>query len=431
MLFGIATSRTPASVARLLSSIAVCGGTALALVVPWALAVERGEGLLAYTQLRANKYEVPMSYTTLWRGNPFRELLPDPPPTPRSGVVAFRWQGHTSAAQRADFEQRLGLRELSPDTETGRVRYSAPNLFDVRLLELDPFISDGAGFKWDRLHDITARVPSSTNAILWLAQVSVFVPLALLISAAIDGGRAWRRSAAVPMHVYQLTLAAIYLLIVNLALLRELSYTATTAPLTAGVSTWFIASRTRVRDSIDSNIAWQMVRRGLAIIILLLSTYAAAVWVRQAPIFAPRHLRDAMRSAYAQLIASPPAAAEDSYLRECTPPGNHLFVTGSTPFDTVYFAERPVAAGHLYWHSNWGAGTVYETKSLMLLQQQSVPFAISNRDPVLDDLKAYPKIRAYIERYYIEVQGTHGRILRDTRRTSVRSWGDGALPCFR
>jgi len=49
---------------------------------------------------------------------------------------------------------------------------------------------------------------------------------------------------------------------------------------------------------------------------------------------------------------------------------------------------------------------------------------------VLEDLKAYPHIRAYIQANYAELEGSFGRLLIDRRRTPVRAFGALGLPCF-
>lgn len=108
-----------------------------------------------------------------------------------------------------------------------------------------------------------------------------------------------------------------------------------------------------------------------------------------------------------------------------------LLVTRSTPFHVSYYAQRPVAGGHLYWHSAGGADPAREEQSLALLQRQSVPIAVSTHDPVMDDFTMYPRIRGYLERHYVEVPGSRGRVLVDTRRQPTGFFDPLGFPCFR
>jgi hypothetical protein len=67
---------------------------------------------------------------------------------------------------------------------------------------------------------------------------------------------------------------------------------------------------------------------------------------------------------------------------------------------------------------------------LALLQSQSVPFAFSTHDPVLEDLKRYPIIREYVLKHYVDLDGTGGLVLVDTRRQPTGRFGRLGFPCF-
>jgi hypothetical protein len=73
---------------------------------------------------------------------------------------------------------------------------------------------------------------------------------------------------------------------------------------------------------------------------------------------------------------------------------------------------------------------VRQRQLLTMLEQQSVPFAFSTHDPLLEDLKRYPLIREYILRHYVEVEGTDGLLLVDARRMPTSRFGRLGLPCF-
>jgi hypothetical protein len=119
------------------------------------------------------------------------------------------------------------------------------------------------------------------------------------------------------------------------------------------------------------------------------------------------------------------------YMHDCTRDGDHIFVTGSTPYQVAYYTERPVAGGQLEWHQGWLSDPPHERQSLMLLRTQSVPFAFSTHDPVLDDLRPYPDIRRYFQENYVSLEGSGGLLLVDRRRHPTGHFGVVGLPCFR
>jgi len=119
------------------------------------------------------------------------------------------------------------------------------------------------------------------------------------------------------------------------------------------------------------------------------------------------------------------------YIHDCLAPGDRVLVTGSTPYHVGYYLRRPIAGGHLFWHHRWRADPVREAQSLALLERQSVPFAFSTHDPVLDDFRPYPKIREYLSRHYVELEGSGGLLLVDSRRHPTGRYGALGLPCFR
>ena len=119
------------------------------------------------------------------------------------------------------------------------------------------------------------------------------------------------------------------------------------------------------------------------------------------------------------------------YMHDCTRGGDRILVTGSTPYDVDYYVERPIAGGHIEWHHGWRSDPVHARESLELLQSQSVPFGFSTNDPVLDDLGKYPDIRRYFEQNYVELEGSRGQLFVDRRRQPTGRFGALGFPCFR
>jgi hypothetical protein len=199
-----------------------------------------------------------------------------------------------------------------------------------------------------------------------------------------------------------------------------------TAPLTAAVSARFLAVH-------------RPLRRTVTLALVLLTGVAAVVWTQDSPIYQPSEYRRSLSRAFERLLASPPVPAGSDgvvypllqYLRDCSRPGDRLIVTGSTPFHVSYYARRGPAGGHIFWRQGWRRDPVREQQSLQMLQRQSVPFAYSTNDPVLEDFKTYPRIREYLLEHYVELAGTGGNVLVDRRRQPTGTFEPGGFPCFR
>jgi hypothetical protein len=375
-----AGDRRPRAIVRELTACALAAGILLA---PWAIVVARSEGLIEYVQARAfinSKWSVRQSvFLQVLHMNPRRVLTPREP--------------------------------------------------------------GGQG--------LAAWLPTKTASQDWLMQISVLVVLISLIIGCVGILRAVFKRQPVSIETCRLALASAVVALVASRLFRESGYFALVAALVAALSARLLVSSRMV-----------LLTRTVGGVLLLISTIAvggfSGVWLN------PGDLVQSLPGTVEKLIASPPldglellgdALRTDRtewlqvadwervnsgrssvmlrYMRECTAPGDRILVSGQTPYQVSYYVERPLAGGHLYWHDKWRSDPEREQQSLDLLQHQSVPFAFSTHDPVLDDLKAYPRIRAYMLANYTELEGSVGRLLVDRRRTPVRAFGALGLPCFR
>ncbi len=283
---------------------------------------------------------------------------------------------------------------------------------------------------WNPVSVLTSwiRAPLSPeaaqNAALWLRQIGLLVPLFLLAAAGFQWRRSRRDGVAVPLDAWRMMLAGAFLAVVAAALFREPPYVVVSAPVTAALSATFLRRRSGLAHT-------------TAVVVLILTCGAALIWTKDSPLFRPADLPRGLSRAYDQLMASPPIPAESTgapslrlqYLRDCSVRGDRLFVTGSTPYHIGYYARRGPAGGHLYWRLRWRRGDAHEQQSLELLQRQSVPFAISTNDKVLDDLRFYPRIREYMAQHYRALDG--GWLLVDTRRQPTGTFEPLGYPCFR
>jgi hypothetical protein len=271
----------------------------------------------------------------------------------------------------------------------------------------------------------TVRLPftaSINDAIVWIQQMALLVPIALILSGLREFWRG-QPSESARADACRMLLAGGFLAMVDFALLRQPSYVVVAAPVTTALSARLLTN--------ESTIG-----RACVVALGILTTMAALVWLRGNPLYdlsRPVELSRSVEKTFARLIAYPPdyEYLPFQYLRECTSPGDHILVTGLTPPHVSYYAQRPIAGGHIRWRRGWRSDPVHEAQSLALLQQQSVPIAFSTADPVLDTFKSYPRIHAYLEKYYAPLEGTKGFILVDTRRRPTHTFAPTGFPCFR
>jgi hypothetical protein len=399
---------------------AAYAGALLMVLAPWLVAVDRSEGLLEYARSRAQLFQGQpgVAYASLLHLNPIRTFTPPSLPSPKSAAVVVSWDDTVDEGLQRQLEREYALRFLTRDGR-GRWHYELPNVYDMRLLNLEPYVNDTDGFQWDLLHDVRRKLPVRENVIVWVQQMALLMPIALCAVAAYQWlNRNDPRSE--PSDARRLLLAGGVLFVVDVALLRQASYVVV-APITSALSARFLASRV-------------VAIRACVIVLAVLTIIATLVWMSGGPLHEPpSELIRTVRGTLTQLVASPPDRGNLSlrYLRDCTAPGDHVLVTGETPLDVSYYAHRPIAGGQINWHYGWRSDAAHEAESLALLQRQSVPIAFSTEDPVLDNFKSYPRIRAYLERYYLPVEGTDGLIMVDARRRPTGSFGPGGFPCFR
>jgi hypothetical protein len=344
--------------------------TSLALLAPWLLLVHTSEGLPQYVEARLQRYAVGSPYT-----NPYGSLLTMNPVRP--------------------------------------------------LLAWSP-----------------------AEGMLWLQQVSLLVPVLVLLGAVAAAVRGLRHREGIPADAARLAVAAALLAIVDWRTFREPGYAAAVAPLTAALAAPLVMNSRRTPF---------IPILGIAAVVLLIATVPATVALaRQSEIVTPWRLLREAPDVFEKLMVSPPidgfaprheVLAYDRsdwnteqvhavevmmrYMHDCTAPGDRVLVTGQTPFHVGYYVERPIAGGHLFWHEGFRSDPARELQSLRLLQQQSVPFAYSTHDPVLDDFKRYPHIREYLMTNYTELDGSGGLLLIDRRRSPTGVFGKVAFPCFR
>jgi len=271
------------------------------------------------------------------------------------------------------------------------------------------------------------RSDASTRfAAAWLQQIVLLVPPLLLGAGGVALWRSRGQSALGRDEACRLSFAGAFLVVIDAALLQEPSYLAVVAPLTAALGARFLGGG--------------LIRRACGAGLLMFAALLAVLWTRDSALFRPFEVTRWIPRAI-ELLFAPPGSVAPSidgkptlslrYLHECTRAGDRILVTGSTPYQVAYYTQRPIAGGQLYWRHKWRSDARHEAQSLALLQRQSVPFAFSTDDPVLNDFEHYPRIREYLLAHYEALEGSNGRVLIDRRRQRTGTYGPLALPCFR
>lgn len=289
-------------------------------------------------------------------------------------------------------------------------------------------------------------LPTDGDPLTRLYWVTLLVPVLLAVSVVTEVVRSWYRAEPLPVRTWYFALTAAILALIDDQIVREPSYVVAVAPLTAAAAAPLLAWSGR------HGAAWKGVQLAIGTGLVIVAGVASVSYTN----IEPEALIGRVQPTFSRLLASPPIEGilpadrisgftrelwerggdENErlmlrYLHDCTAPGDRVIVTGSTPSEVNYLIERPFAGGHLLWHHAWRSDPVQEMRSLVQIQRQSVPFAYSNTDPVLDDFEKYPRIRAYLTEHYAELDGSTGLLLVDTRRTPVRRFGPMGFPCFR
>lgn len=375
--------------------LGVCAGICGLLIAPWLVTVATSEGLTQYVEARAYlrtawSVQRPL-LAPLLRMNPIRTLTPDP-------------------AVAADAEP------------------------------------------YERL--LAAWLPARGPALEWLYQVTMLVIVTTVAAGVIPYTRALIRGTPIPPRADYTLLTGLTLLLIAWELFREESYIVMTPPLVAACGAAFLAGP---RGTSGPTRWAQQGRRAIAAVVFAITVIAAIGYARESNLPQLIYQAERLPRTLARLTVYPPIdgliteaearaigpeewAAADAgrrsdvmlrYVYECVAPGDHVLVSGPTPYQVGYYVQRPVAGGHVYWHDGWRSDPDREAQSLALLRRQSVPFAFSTDSPMLTDLARYPRIHEYIAARHRSIPGTGDRVLVDARRQPVRHFGRMRLPCFR
>jgi hypothetical protein len=362
-----------------------CGAAAAVIVVPWAAFVQSSEGLVNYVRSRAyinSKWASHAPFADVFAINPRSALTPDPGSEP------------------------------------------------------------------------SAWIPGHRHGDEWMESVTLLTTVLLLVAAGGQAVKRWRPPAPLPLDIAVMFVAGLQVAIVQQWLYREPGYYVLVAPLTAAFGARLLSGPRHSNGALRSTgtLVWHTAARVVAVAIVVISLGTLTRSVLRFP-DQVAHLPET----FAHLTASPavegfvPQAdaqrfdavtrAKDMefgvrsdlmvrYMHDCTMPGDRILVMGLTPYQIPYYVDRPMAGGHLYWHDRWRADAVHDAESVELLRRQSVPFVFSTHNPIVEDLSAYPRVSAYVNANYVELEGSKGHLMIDRRRAPVGQFGALGFPCF-
>ena len=311
-------------------------------------------------------------------------------------------------------------------------------------------------FPYEMLRDINpasviAGIPSRGTAEHWLLQLTLVLPVIALIRTGIELTSRRNTAPRTSLEMCHTVIAAATVMIVGIRLFREDGYFVETLPLTAALGAQLMAG-----PGSEATSMWRNVRRLLVTGTVFVTLFAVVGYVNAWDLLRPSEINE-LGPTFDQLMKSPPidglepaktalqtgttqwfASDADTrqkillrYVHDCTRAGDRILVTGSTPYAVDYYAQRPIAGGHIEWHHGWLSDAPHARRSLQLLQTQSVPFAFSTGDPVFADLQSYPEILHYFQQNYVELTGSQGQLLVDRRRQPTSYFGALGFPCFR
>src|SRR5262249_42022944 len=160
-------------------------------------------------------------------------LAPEKPPPAAAGKISIVWREGTDEGQRSRLERQYNLRVIEGPDASRRWSYEIANVYDTRLLTLRDNMADAGGINWERLERLRSPLPTQANALTWLLQVTLLVPILLIGSVAIDLVRSGGRVESVDANTWRTFVAAATLVLVDHLVFRQSSYFVATAPVTA------------------------------------------------------------------------------------------------------------------------------------------------------------------------------------------------------
>lgn len=374
-----------------------------------------------------------------------------PVPAPAVPRIRVRWGEGVSPHLRDELVAKHRL--VNPtERDEGTWEYGLDDMSrgNIRALVSDPRVDDTHGIDRERFA-VSTRL-QSPDAIAWFYYLTRALPFLVLATLLLGFRHAPPAQALASREREKMAVAALLGALMHLFLLRAASDTAVAdvAAMSAVLAAWLLARGLapvrrlwRVASPHGTGASrGSMLRSATALVfplasVLVLSITAFAASESGGGLLIGPMLegRADLPAVLARLRRSRPPFGDDvaRYVHACTHETDRLLVATEYDPDIYFRSGRGFAAGRVYFLTSLAPAEAARAFSASKLRSQRVPIVLVNDDEYAGFARAYPAIDAYLRSHYERAGHVEDQysVLRDTRITPVRAWGQDRLPCFR
>jgi len=416
--------------------LATVGLTCAALLLPGAVLAQVDGGLVKYLRecLELSRAEAARTTDTNVRFSIDRSqpLLRHTSPEEIKPRIAIRWLPALTPGLRRRAEEELLLTDPLVRADASNWSYTTPDASVTHLAAIvhDPRVVDTDGIDRARFVLTTPPPPPegwtrrllrwriapgvfrSDNAVPWLYVIAWAVVLSGAICAASPRVSRAFTPPAVPLPAVR---AMCLLAVVMVALLLRtpnLSRFADVSVAVTLVGSWLLAG---VWRAIRPAPRWVRLVVAATLTLLLVTNAAAIVALADVPHqvsvagLTDGRARRQWNDVWQRLGALPSSLEgidenlqrASAYLRRCTRPTDRIFMGENLP-ELFYFADRPFAAGQMFYFSNFYSSPAQQREAIDRWSRQVVPIALAQTGPRFEDEFAddYPLLADYLRGHY-------------------------------
>jgi hypothetical protein len=351
------------------------------------------------------------------------------PAPPSQNVIGVRWAtAVASAGQRQQLALRFGLEAEQPDgppeRRTWRYVWPDPSTDGIRQLVNDPMVEDTDGIdrsnlvlqhpdsRWLRLQRASSLVRVRVLPDLWTddnAQSFYYYLLVLLpvISAVLLGVR-WSDEG--PVRRAEIVVIIVLAALLNQFILRD-PFMARAGGIAGPLAVLGVWALPRLWETV-ARMASRPVRRGVRVV--MVGLMCLWVWSVGSALDWPRQLRDlwsappTIAGRLSQFARMPPdldllpsghLAGIVRYLRRCTLPSDHVFISWFRP-ELFYFSERGFGGGMSATFGGHWSEPRFQARSLAAFEAHPTPVLLLRAQDVDRFSADYRLLDAYFKRQY-------------------------------
>jgi hypothetical protein len=438
--------------------VALVSGTALMLLAPFLVYVQRNLGLVSYLQnlrsIAVREYQQ-NHFDSLpsWPFVDVADVVEWDDGQRTSAAIGVRWNAGASERARREAAARYGLRiDQDEPVESGQFLLTNLSHANVLALQNDSTIEDTSGINrgtgdvplqglwFGRVHLLGGLdAPYASAGLLFF----VFVTLLLGTPIALLNTSRWPRA---PHEHERIKIASVVLLgvITSIGFIREPLAVripdAIVAPVILGAwwgGRWWMSVR-------SDRIAWRRFASVSAMTMLTVLVIRAAVVQGAVPTQLEAIAR--LTDAWQKLMTTPPVDAWQRggtpkysavrYVRACTAPHEPLLVLWFAP-DVYYYSDRPFAGRLGFYIEGYWATDRAEQMNIDGLERDRPAIALMETDREATDLYTYPRLLRYLDTSYHHigtVPSSEGRTIevlaRNDRHPSSTD-DESGWPCYR